>query len=235
MADRLVSKTSEGNLVRVRLPLPAPYSMTSHHTPLVIGIAGGTGSGKTTLARKLLHHFKENAVCVAHDSYYRDQSTLSLEERKRTNYDHPDALETPLLVRQLRQLMRNKSIHVPVYDFSQHTRGSATITVLPQKIIILEGILIFHEEALRRLMDLKIFVDTDADIRLGRRIVRDIQERGRTLEFSLHQYLTMSKPMHEAFVEPSKRFADVIIPEGGHNVLGLKVLVNTISQMMKDH
>lgn len=198
--------------------------------PFIVGIAGGTGSGKTTIAHKLARYFGTKAVCIAHDSYYRDQSKLSLEDRKRTNYDHPGSLETTLLIRHIYALTRGKTIKIPVYDFTQHNRSQEVITVTPKQIIIIEGIHVFADEKLRGKMDLKIFVDTDADIRLGRRIVRDIKERGRTLEFSLNQYLTMSKPMHEAFVEPSKKYADIIIPEGGNNEIGISIITQFITK-----
>lgn len=199
----------------------------------VVGIAGGTGSGKTTIAHMLLRHFGKKAIGIAHDSYYRDQSNLTLEVRKKTNYDHPASLETSLLISHLDQLLKGHPIAMPVYDFTVHTRAKEKIQLKPSHILILEGIHVFFEEKLRNRMDLKIFVDTDADIRLGRRIVRDIQERGRTLDFSLNQYFTMSKPMHEAFVEPSKRFADIIIPEGGNNTIGVKTVIHAIQQLMK--
>lgn len=198
--------------------------------PFVVGIAGGTGSGKTTIAHKLAKYFGNSAVCIAHDSYYRDQSKLTLEDRMKTNYDHPASLETTLLIRHIRALTHYKSIKMPVYDFTQHNRSKEVVVVTPKPIIIIEGIHVFSEEQLRNMMDLKIFVDTDADIRLGRRIVRDIQERGRTLEFSLNQYLTMSKPMHEAFVEPSKRYVDIIIPEGGNNEVGISIITQFITK-----
>lgn len=198
--------------------------------PFVVGIAGGTGSGKTTIAHKLAKHFGNRAVCIPHDSYYRDQSKLSLDDRMKINYDHPDSLETTLLIRHIRALVRGKSIQMPLYDFTQHNRSNKTLIVAPKSIIIIEGIHTFNDIKLREFMSLKVFVDTDADIRLGRRIVRDIQERGRTLEFSLHQYLTMSKPMHEAFVEPSKKYADIIIPEGGNNMTGISILTQFITQ-----
>lgn len=201
--------------------------------PFIIGIAGGTGSGKTTVSKKIVKHFGSDIIYLQHDSYYRDHSDLSFEERQKINYDHPDSLETELLIKHIYTLQSGKSISVPVYDFTQHNRTKQTILIRPKKIIIVEGILVFADESLKKLMDLKIFIDTDADIRLGRRIVRDIHERGRTLEFSLHQYLTQSKPMHEAFVEPSKRYADLIIPEGGNNSVAIRTLIHTIEQMLK--
>lgn len=198
--------------------------------PFIVGIAGGTGSGKTTIANKLSNYFGKRAVCIAHDSYYRDQSKLSLEDRMKINYDHPASLETTLLIRHLKALIQGKTIKMPVYDFTQHNRSKEVLTIVPKPVIIIEGIHAFTDEQLRSFMDLKVFVDTDADIRLGRRIVRDIHERGRTLEFSLNQYLTMSKPMHEAFVEPSKKYADIIIPEGGNNITGISILTQFITQ-----
>ncbi len=225
MADKLVSKTNEGNLVRVRLP-PAPHQLMKS---LFVGIAGGTGSGKTTVAHKIASYFGSSCVIIPHDSYYRDQSNMKMEERERTNYDHPDSLETQLLINQLRLLKQGKKIHIPTYDFSHHTRAKETLLVSPKKIIIVEGILLYENEILRNMMDFKLFVDTDADIRLGRRIARDIKERGRTLEFSLNQYLTMSRPMYLAFGEPTKKYADIILPHGGENTIGIDLVVSAIT------
>ena len=238
MADRLVSKTSEGNLVRVRLPPPAHVREALAHASftmkqLFVGIAGGTGSGKTTVAHKIASFFKESSVIIAHDSYYKDQSSLSMARRKKTNYDHPDSLETDLLVEHLQHLREGKKIYVPTYDFSLHNRSKQVKSVLPKKIILVEGILLFENEKLRNLMDIKLFVDTDADIRLGRRIKRDIKDRGRTLDFSLNQYLTMSRPMHLAFVEPTKKYADIILPHGGENILGIELVVSAIRHSLQ--
>lgn len=227
MADKLVSKTNEGNLVRVRLPL-AP-----HMRPLFIGIAGGTGSGKTTVSAKIASYFPDSCVIIAHDSYYRDQSAMRMSERVKTNYDHPDSLETTLLIQHLEQLRKGKTIAVPEYDFTRHTRAKTTQTIFVKPIILIEGILLFENTRLRNMMDIKLFIDTDADIRLGRRITRDIKERGRTLEFSLSQYLTMSRPMHLAFVEPTKKYADIILPHGGENILGIELVVSAIEHSLK--
>jgi uridine kinase len=203
--------------------------------PLVIGIAGGTGSGKTTIANRIKEHFHNRAVFIAHDSYYIDLSSLSLEERGKVNFDHPNSLETNLLVRHIKELMTGKAVEIPIYDFTTHNRTEKTIHVAPKPIIIIEGILIFENEKLRNLFDIKFFVETDADIRLGRRITRDINQRGRTLEFSLHQYLTMSRPMHQIFVEPTKKYADIIIPEGGNNKVAISILIHAIERLRKSN
>ena len=201
--------------------------------PLFIGIAGGTGSGKTTVANKIASFFPKDSECIAYDCYYKDQSHLAMDIRKKTNYDHPDSLETSLLIHQLRMLKMGKKISIPTYDFSQHNRSKEVTFTFPKKIVIVEGILLFENEKLRTMMDIKLFVDTDADIRLGRRITRDIQERGRALDFSLNQYLTMSRPMHLAFVEPTKKYADIILPHGGENVLGIEFVVSAIRHSLR--
>lgn len=200
--------------------------------PLFVGIAGGTGSGKTTVAAKIRSFFPHHCICIAHDSYYKDQSHLPLSRREEINYDHPDSLETQLLTEQIKSLKDGKKVKMPLYDFSQYARLNKTKIICPHKIIIVEGILLFLNEELRNMIDIKLFVDTDADIRLGRRITRDIQERGRTLNFSLNQYLTMSRPMHLAFVEPTKKYADIILPHGGDNILGIEIVVNAIRQSL---
>lgn len=202
-------------------------------TPLFVGIAGGTGSGKTTVAHKIASFFGNECSIIAHDSYYRDRSDLSLKERKTINYDHPDSLETSLLIQHLRELKKGNGVKMPTYDFTQHNRLEKVILVPPKKIIIIEGILLFENETMRNMMDIKLFIDTDADIRLGRRITRDILERGRTLDFSLNQYLTMSRPMHLAFVEPTKKYADIILPHGGENILGIEFVISAIRQSLK--
>jgi len=158
---------------------------------------------------------------------------MTITDREKINYDHPDSLETDLMIRQLRELKRGKKIKVPLYDFSHHNRSTEVIMIKPNKIVIIEGILIFQNEELRNMMDIKLYIDTDADIRLGRRITRDINERGRTLDFSLNQYLTMSRPMHLAFVEPTKKYADIILPHGGENIIGIELVINAIRQSLK--
>jgi len=200
----------------------------------IIGIAGGTGSGKTTVAKKIKTHFKNRVLYIPHDNYYRNQDHLELEERKKTNYDHPSALETNFLIKHLHQLIKGDTVKMPQYDFVHHTRKKQTVTVSAKSIVIVEGILTFENKPLRDIFDLKLFVDTGADIRLGRRIVRDIKERGRTLDFSLQQYLIMSRPMHNAFVEPSKKYADLIIPEGGENHIAIRSIIYAIDKLRKE-
>ncbi|MGX9707634.1 uridine kinase [Laceyella tengchongensis] len=196
--------------------------------PVVIGVAGGSGSGKTTVARKLVEQFADSVVYLEQDSYYKDQSHLTLEERQKTNYDHPLSFDTDLLIEQLSQLLQYKSIDKPVYDYTEHTRAPETVRLDPKDVIILEGILILDDERLRNMMDIKIFVDTDADVRILRRIERDIKERGRTFQSVMDQYLNVVRPMHLQFIEPSKRYADLIIPEGGHNQVAINLLINHI-------
>ena len=201
---------------------------------LVIGIAGGTGSGKTTLMKNLIGQFGDVVTVLSHDNYYRRHDDLTYEERCRLNYDEPAALETDLMARHLDQLRRGQAIDCPVYDFTQHNRSSETIRIEPQKVIVVEGILIFENEALRNLMDIRIFVDTDADVRLCRRIKRDVSKRGRTLESVLNQYQQTVKPMHEQYVEPSKRYAHIVIPEGGKNVVALEMVVGRIRHHLEE-
>ncbi|MCX6730388.1 MAG: uridine kinase [Candidatus Roizmanbacteria bacterium] len=201
--------------------------------PLFVGIAGGTGSGKTTVSCKISSFFKDSCEIIAHDSYYRDRSDLTFDKRKEINYDHPDSLETSLLISHLKELKKGKRVKIPTYNFSQHNRSEEVVIIQPKKIIIVDGILLFENETLRNLMDIKLFIDTDADIRLGRRITRDMLERGRTLDFSLNQYLTMSRPMHLAFVEPTKKYADIILPHGGENILGIELVISAIRQSLK--
>ena len=201
---------------------------------IIIGISGGTGSGKTTVAMALEKDLgRENVAVISQDSYYVDNSHLPFEERVKLNYDHPDAFEDALLINHLNQLRNGQTIEVPVYDFTQHLRTSHRIPVHPRPVIIVEGILLLINPVLRSLFDIKVFVDTDADTRILRRIVRDTEERGRTLQSVCHQYLTTVKPMHEAFVEPSKRYADIIIPEGGYNKVALSLLVSRIEKHLK--
>ena len=195
---------------------------------MVIGIAGGTGSGKTTITRKLIECFGPDVSVIHHDNYYKAHHNMPYEERTRLNYDHPNAFDTDMLIRDLRQLKRGKAIQCPVYDYSIHDRTDKTITVRPTRVIIVEGILIYESRELCREMDIKIYVDTDADVRILRRIVRDVRDRGRSLESVINQYLSTVKPMHEAFVEPSKRRADVIVPEGGHNLVALDMVIQRV-------
>ena len=202
---------------------------------MIIGIAGGTGSGKTTLTKKLMQRFGDNVSVIHHDSYYQARHDMPFEERCKVNYDHPDAFETDLLIEHLRQLREGKSIECPVYDYSIHDRLIETVTVKPTKVIIIEGILVFENKALCSLMDIKIFVDTDADVRILRRITRDMRDRGRSLESVISQYLTTVKPMHEQFVEPSKKNADIIIPEGGHNKVALEMVIQRVNAFLKEN
>ncbi len=203
--------------------------------PIIVGVAGGTGSGKTTVSRAILERVGPDRIAyIQHDSYYRDLSHLPLEERARVNFDHPDSLENELLVQHLRQLCAGQPAEVPIYDFTTHTRRPETRTVYPHRVILVEGILIFADKTLRDMMDVKIFVDTDADIRFIRRLQRDIAERGRTMESVIRQYLETVRPMHLEFVEPSKRYADVIIPEGGFNTIAVEMVVARILAMLEE-
>jgi len=195
---------------------------------LVIGIAGGTGSGKTTLMKNLIAQFSDVVTVLSHDNYYKRHDELTYEERCLLNYDEPDALETDLMARHLDQLRRGETISCPVYDFTVHNRSEETISITPSPVIIVEGILIFENQPLRDLMDIRIFVDTDADVRLCRRIKRDVNKRGRTLESVLLQYQQTVKPMHDQYVEPSKKHAHIIIPEGGKNMVALDMVVDRI-------
>lgn len=202
---------------------------------MVVGIAGGTGSGKTTLANTLIETLEEkNTIFIPHDNYYKDRSHLSFSERKKVNYDHPDAFETELLVSQLKKLQAGKKINMPQYDYSTHTRKGKTIELKPKPVIIIEGILVLADEKLRNLFDIKLFVDTDSDIRILRRLKRDINDRNRTFESVYEQYLTTVKPMHEAFVEPSKSHADIIIPEGGMNDVANNLLLTKLESYIAE-
>ena len=197
---------------------------------LVIGIAGGTGSGKTTLMENIMSRFEGQVTVLSHDNYYKRHDELTFEERSGLNYDEPDAIETTLMVEHLKQLKAGKSIDCPVYDFTRHNRSDETVRLDPRPVIIVEGILIFENEPLRDLMDIRLFVDTDADVRLCRRIKRDVNKRGRTLESVLTQYQTTVKPMHEKYVEPSKKYANLVIPEGGKNMVALDMILGRIKQ-----
>lgn len=195
---------------------------------MVIGIAGGTGSGKTTLTNRLKARFGEDVTVVYHDNYYKRHDEMPYEARCLLNYDHPDAFDTDLMIAHIQQLRKGRTIESPVYDFTVHNRSAQTLMVKPTKVIVIEGILIFQNEILRDLMDIKIFVDTDADVRILRRILRDVKERGRSLDSVVNQYLATVKPMHEQFVEPSKRAADIIVLEGGNNVVALDILIQRV-------
>jgi uridine kinase len=202
---------------------------------LVIGIAGGTGSGKTTIANFILERVGPDKICfLPHDAYYKDLSHLPREERDRINFDHPSSLETSLLIKHIQNLKAGKVVQLPSYDFRTHTRIKETTPIEPQPIILIEGILILAEPELRRLFDVRIFVDTDADIRFIRRLQRDISERGRTTQSVIRQYLDTVRPMHLEFVEPSKRYASVIIPEGGYNTVALDLIVARIESMLEE-
>lgn len=202
---------------------------------ILVGIAGGTGSGKTTLANTLIDTLEEeNTIFIPHDNYYKDRSHLPFSERKNVNYDHPDAFETDLLVSHLKKLQANKTINMPQYDYSTHTRKDKTIEIKPKPVIIIEGILVLADEKLRNLFDIKLFVDTDSDIRILRRLKRDINDRNRTFESVYDQYLTTVKPMHEAFVEPSKSHADIIIPEGGMNDVANNLLLTKLESYIAE-
>ena len=202
---------------------------------ILLGIAGGTGSGKTTLADKLVDSFGRGEVSILrHDNYYKRHDEMCYEDRTKLNYDHPDAFDTELLCEHIRALKRGGEIEMPLYDYSVHNRSDRTVLVAPAPVIVLEGILIFAEPSLCELMDIKVFVDTDADVRILRRIVRDVKERGRSLDSVIDQYLTTVKPMHEQFVEPSKRRADIIIPEGGENAVALEMLIQRVYKHLSE-
>ena len=200
---------------------------------LVIGIAGGSGSGKTTLLKNIIQTFGPAITVISHDNYYKRHDEMTYEERCKLNYDEPDALETDLMVQQLEQLRNGQEILCPVYDFTVHNRSDETILIKPERVIIVEGILIFENEALRNLMDIKVFVDADADIRICRRIKRDVNKRGRSLESVILQYQETVKPMHEKYVEPSKKYADIVVPEGGKNLVALAMIQGYISRYLE--
>ena len=202
------------------------------NVPIIIGIAGGTASGKSTFARNIDLKYKDKLTILSHDYYYKNRPDLTFEERTKINYDHPNAFDTDLMIEHLKQLKKGQSIEHPVYSYTTHLRENYTETSNPSKVIIVEGILIFENKELRDLMDIKIFIDADSDTRLSRRIVRDVEERGRSLGNILEQYFTTDKPMHEQFVEPSKKFADIIVPQGGENTVALNMVFEQINSFL---
>ena len=198
----------------------------------IIGIAGGSASGKSTVVRRLRDYFGDDIGFVSHDSYYKAHDDLTYEERCRLNYDHPDALETDRMVEDLRRLKEGHEIECPVYDFTVHNRSAETVKVQPKRVVIVEGIMILENRELRNLLDLKVYVDADADERITRRLIRDMKERGRSAESVVNQYLATVKPMHEKYVEPTKKYADIIIPRGGHNKLAISILTEYLKTVM---
>ena len=202
--------------------------------PILIGITGGTGSGKSSIADAIYSSFSNECIAmIQQDMYYKDQSHLSMEERVKTNYDHPKAFDNDLLIKHLQDLMNGVPIEKPIYDFSIHNRSKETVRIEPKDIIIVEGILVLEDERLRDLLDIKVYVDTDADIRILRRLVRDINERGRTVDSVINQYLEVVRPMHLQFTEPTKRYADIIVPDGGQNKVAIDILVTKIKDILK--
>lgn len=201
--------------------------------PIIIGVTGGSGSGKTSVSRAIYNNFPDHSIMMMEqDSYYKDQSDMSFEERLKTNYDHPFAFDTDLLIAHLEKLLHYEHIEKPVYDYVEHTRSKATLVQEPKEVIILEGILILEDERLRNLMDIKIYVDTDDDIRIIRRIKRDMDERGRTLDSVIEQYLSVVKPMYHQFIEPTKRYADIIVPEGGENRVAIDLITTKVASFL---
>lgn len=197
--------------------------------PYIVGVAGGSASGKTEIVKTLEKHFEDKIEIIEHDNYYFDHDNLTMDERASLNYDHPQAFETDLLIEHVKKIINNEEIDIPTYDFTIHTRSSDTLKKSPKPIVIVEGILVLENEELRNLMDMKVFVDCDGDVRLKRRIIRDVVERDRTIESILTQYMETVKPMHELFVEPSKKFADLIVPKGGKNKVAIDVLINHLA------
>ena len=200
---------------------------------LVIGIAGGSGSGKTTLAKNIVNHFSDRISVLRHDDYYKSQDNIPMEERVKTNYDHPHAFDTDLLIYHIDELRAGRDISSPTYDYTRHTRSGVIRQVKANKVVMIEGILILENNALRERLDMKIYVDTDADVRILRRLLRDVKERGRSLDSVIGQYLETVKPMHEAFVEPSKRYADIIVPVGGENAVACQMIIDRIEKHLK--
>ncbi|WP_085508948.1 uridine kinase [Thalassobacillus devorans] len=203
--------------------------------PVVIGVAGGTGSGKTSVTRSVIQRFADKPLLmIEQDYYYKDQYHLPMEERLKTNYDHPLAFDNDLLIEHLKELIQEKPIEKPVYNYKMHTRSDETIHVEPREVIIVEGILVLEDERLRDLMDIKVFVDTDADVRIIRRLMRDIKERGRSIDSVIEQYINVVRPMHLQFVEPTKRYADIIIPEGGQNHVAIDLMATKIKTILEE-
>ena len=200
---------------------------------IIVGVAGGSASGKTTVVSEIMRRFGEQVEVVSHDYYYNDQAEMPMEERYRQNYDHPDAYETKRLVEDIRRLKEGQVIYRPTYDYTQYTRGKEKVLVEPKRVVIVEGILILEDKALRELMDIKIYVDTDSDERLMRRLTRDMAERGRTVESVLEQYRKTVKPMHEQYVEPSKKYADIILPRGGENKIGIEIILRHLKSYIQ--
>ncbi|MBT2688013.1 uridine kinase [Bacillus sp. ISL-47] len=202
--------------------------------PVVIGVAGGSGSGKTSVTKSIYDRFKGHSILmIEQDYYYKDQTHLPFEERLKTNYDHPLAFDNDLLIEHVESLLRYEPVNKPVYDYAMHTRSEEVIKVEPKDVIILEGILVLEDERLRNLMDIKLYVDTDADLRIIRRLFRDIKERGRTMDSVIEQYVNVVRPMHNQFIEPTKRYADIIIPEGGHNYVAIDLMVTKIQTILE--
>lgn len=208
--------------------------MNNDFNPIVIGIAGGTASGKSTLAENIKKEFENQITMISHDSYYKDHKELTFDERKLLNYDHPGAFDTQMLIDHIQMLKEGKCIEKPNYSFATHLREEETTTVCPNKVIIVDGILIFENKTLRDLMDIKVFVDTDADIRFIRRLERDTYERGRDIDSVINQYLSTVKPMHDEFVEPTKKYADIIVPRGGHNKVALHMIIERIKSILNE-
>ncbi|MBP1926152.1 uridine kinase [Sedimentibacter acidaminivorans] len=201
--------------------------------PIFIGISGGSGSGKTTIVNRIYSEVPEKSICIIeHDAYYKDQSELTYEQRCKTNYDHPFAFDTDLFVEHIKKLKDGETIDKPIYDYEIHNRKKENVMVEPKEIIIVEGLLVFYEERIRDLLDIKIFVDTDADIRIMRRIMRDMKERGRTLDSIISQYVDTVRPAHEQFIEPSKKYADIIVTEGGNNLVAVDLMVTKIKSLL---
>ncbi|MFC4738214.1 uridine kinase [Bacillus daqingensis] len=206
-----------------------------HNKPIIIGVTGGSGSGKTTVANEVYNQFPEHSILmIEQDAYYKDQTHLPMEERLKTNYDHPLAFDNDLLIEHLHQLMKGEAVDKPVYDYANHTRAERVIPVQPRDVIILEGIMILEDSRLRDLMDIKLFVDTDSDMRIIRRLLRDINERGRTIDSVIDQYTSVVRPMHLQFIEPTKRYADIIVPEGGHNHVAIDLMVTKIKTILEE-